>query len=133
MKEILPVPVALAKDYLTEEEIDAYAMACRAFYNAKRTIPEIEFARGVVEFALKKMPAISDASPFPPHDDLTIKYHQLQSMHSDMTINHTRGALDNGFYSSQAVKEFWEEKVAEAEKQKTKSRDMLSYYAGVRF
>jgi len=131
--EILPVPVALAKDYLTEEEIDAYAMACRAFYGAKRTIPEIEFARDVVEFAMKKMPAMSDVSPFPPHDDLTIKYHQLQSMHSDMIINQTRIGLDNGFYSSQAVKEFWEEKVAEAEKQKTKSRDMLSYYAGVRF
>ena len=131
--DFLPVPVMAAREYLTEEEIDAYSMAYRAFYNAKRTIPETEFARGVVEFAMKEMPAISDASPFSPHDDLTIKYHQLQVMHSDMIINQRRAALDNGFYSSQDVQGLWGEEIARAEKQKEASRDMLSYYAGVQF
>ncbi|MCJ7817032.1 MAG: hypothetical protein MUP55_04205 [Candidatus Aenigmarchaeota archaeon] len=83
MKEILPVPVALAKKYLDDNMFKKYKKSFESFYSHN---PDY----GLIDFTLRELPKGCEAAK-----DLAIKRYQLLSMNTNLTNNEKRQSIKN--------------------------------------
>lgn len=104
-KEILPVPVALAKKNLPEhfpiyrQCYDAFYRVCYMEPHSEKSIFELMETKSQIQDALKKLPKESNE-----HGNLATKYCQVVCLDANLRINNMRDKIraseDKGFKDS---------------------------------